>query len=48
MEYRLDKRSGNKLSVLGMGCMRLPRGVAGIDVLKTELVILEAFEQGVN
>ena len=24
MQYRLDKKSGNKLSVLGFGCMRLP------------------------
>ena len=48
MEYRLDKKTGNKLSVLGMGCMRLPRGVAGIDMLKTEYMILTAFERGVN
>lgn len=48
MERRLDSRSGNELSVLGMGCMRFPRGVAGIDLLKTELVILEAFERGIN
>ena len=48
MEYRLDKKAGNKLSVLGMGCMRLPRGVTGIDMLKTEYMILTAFERGVN
>lgn len=48
MEYRLDARSGNKLSVMGMGCMRLPRGVGGINVLKTELCVLTAIEQGVN
>lgn len=48
MEYRLDARSGDKLSVLGMGCMRLPRGMSGIDLQKTELIILEAFERGVN
>ena len=48
MEYRFDARSGNKLSVMGMGCMRLPRGVGGIDVLKTELCVLTAIEQGVN
>ena len=48
MEYRLDKRSGNKLSVLGMGCMRFPRKGAGIDMLRTELMLLEAFERGVN
>jgi len=48
MEYRLDKKTGNKLSVLGMGCMRLPRGVAGIDMQRTELAILTAFERGIN
>ena len=48
MEYRLDKKTGNKLSVLGMGCMRLPRGVTGIDMLRTELTILTAFERGIN
>ncbi len=48
MEYRFDKRSGNNLSVMGMGCMRLPRSVSGIDVLKTELCVLTAIEQGVN
>ena len=48
MEYRLDKKSGNKLSVLGMGCMRLPHKGAGIDMQLSELVILEAFERGVN
>lgn len=31
-----------------MGCMRLPRGARGIDIPKTELIILEAVEKGVN
>ncbi len=48
MEYRVDPRSGNSLSVLGLGCMRLPRGVGGIDMDKTEYMILTAFERGVN
>ena len=48
MEYRLDKRSGDELSVLGMGCMRLPRKGAAIDTQLTELIILEAFERGIN
>jgi len=48
MEYRLDRRSGDELSVLGMGCMRLPRKGAGIDMQLTELILLEAFERGVN
>lgn len=48
MEYRLDKKAGNELSVLGMGCMRFPRGVTSIDMLRTELTILTAFERGIN
>lgn len=48
MEYRLDRKSGNELSVLGMGCMRFPRGVAGIDMQRTELAVLTAFERGIN
>ena len=35
MEYRLDARSGNELSVLGMGCMRLP-GRAKAALRKTQ------------
>ena len=48
MEYRLDKRSGDELSVLGLGCMRLPRKGAAIDLQLTELIVLEAFERGIN
>ena len=48
MEYRIDKRSGNELSVLGMGCMRLPRKGPAIDMQLTELIVLEAFERGIN
>jgi predicted aldo/keto reductase-like oxidoreductase len=43
MQYREDKVSGNKLSILGMGCMRFPR-----DAVETERMILTAIEQGVN
>jgi len=48
MQYRLDKKSGNQLSTLGMGCMRLPGTIARIDQNKAEEVILEAIHQGVN
>ncbi|MDR2193121.1 MAG: aldo/keto reductase [Treponema sp.] len=43
MQYRLDKKSGNKLSVLGFGCMRFPRNAAA-----TESMIVTAIEKGVN
>ena len=48
MRYNLDKKSGNKLSVLGFGCMRLPSSVGKIDIQKTEAVIMEAISKGVN
>ncbi|MCL2634208.1 MAG: aldo/keto reductase [Oscillospiraceae bacterium] len=43
MIYREDKKSGNKLSALGLGCMRFPR-----DKAETERIILSAIEGGVN
>lgn len=48
MQYREDKY-GNKLSALGFGCMRFPRGLSGkIDYDKSEKLILAAIEAGVN
>jgi len=43
MKYREDKTSGNKLSILGMGCMRFPR-----DKAEAERIVLAAIEGGVN
>jgi len=48
MQYREDKKSGNKLSALGFGGMRFPRGIAGIDIDKTAALIQSAAERGVN
>ena len=47
MQYRTD-RYGNRLSILGYGCMRFSRKGAGIDVDKTETEIMEAYRAGVN
>ncbi|MBE6846832.1 MAG: aldo/keto reductase [Ruminococcus sp.] len=47
MQYRND-RYGNKLSVLGFGCMRFPQKAGGIDLRETEAEILTAFHAGVN
>lgn len=47
MQYRSDKY-GNKLSILGYGCMRFTQGVTGIDLKKTEREICTAIERGVN
>jgi predicted aldo/keto reductase-like oxidoreductase len=48
MQYRIDKNSGNKLSALGFGCMRFPRGLGGIDMRKSEELVMRAIEGGVN
>lgn len=49
MEYRIDERTGNELSILGFGCMRFPTTRPGkIDLLRTELLILEAIASGIN
>ena len=47
MEYRVDKY-GNKISVLGFGCMRFTQSVGRIDLKKAEQEIMEAFRLGVN
>ncbi|MDR1272388.1 MAG: aldo/keto reductase [Clostridiales Family XIII bacterium] len=47
MQYRLDPKSGNELSALGFGCMRFPRGI-NIDLAKSEKLVVEAVEKGVN
>ncbi|MDR1209799.1 MAG: aldo/keto reductase [Clostridiales bacterium] len=45
----MDQQSGNRLSALGFGCMRFPRGLnVKIDMDKTEKLILSAIERGVN
>jgi len=43
MQYRPDRQSDNKLSTLGLGCMRFFR-----DKSESERVILTAIERGVN
>lgn len=49
MKYRIDPKSGNKLSVIGFGCMRLPRGInMKIDIDKSEELIMSAIDGGVN
>ena len=47
MQYREDKY-GQKLSMLGYGCMRFSKRGASIDVDKTEKEIMAAVEAGVN
>ena len=47
MQYRNDKY-GNKISVLGYGCMRFTKNVTGTVMEKTEKEIMTAYEAGVN
>ena len=47
MQYR-EGRHGEKLSVLGYGCMRFTRKGASLDYDKAEKEILEAYKSGVN
>jgi predicted aldo/keto reductase-like oxidoreductase len=49
MQYRTDKKSGNRLSILGFGCMRFPKkSITQIDIDKTERLILNAVKNGIN
>jgi len=48
LQYRIDKKSGNKLSVLGFGCMRFPKTRGKIDPRITEEMIMRSVEMGVN
>ena len=43
MNYRLDKQ-GNRLSVLGFGCMRFRRKGAGIDMEQAEQQLVAAID----
>ncbi|GHT71007.1 aldo/keto reductase [Spirochaetia bacterium] len=48
MQYRIDKKTGNKLSVLGYGCMRFPGALGRIDMRKTEELVMAAIAGGMN
>ncbi|MCF7911530.1 MAG: aldo/keto reductase [Candidatus Cloacimonetes bacterium] len=48
MNYRENPANGNKVSILGFGCMRLPQKGMRIDYEETRKQILYAIEQGVN
>ena len=48
MQYRIDKKTGNKISILGFGCMRFPNVLGVTDMQKTEELIMRSIEKGVN
>ena len=47
MKYRKDKK-GNKLSILGYGCMRFTKRNGNTDIDKAEKEVMEAINNGVN
>lgn len=47
MNYREDRR-GNKLSILGYGCMRFTKNGSEVDLEKAERELMYAISQGVN
>lgn len=48
MQYRIDKKSGNKLSVLGFGCMHFSGIFGKPDLQKTGELVMRSFESGLN
>ena len=47
MNYRSD-RYGNKISILGFGCMRFSMKMGKVDMEKTERAVMTAYRAGVN
>ncbi len=48
MQYREVPKNGDKLSILGYGCMRLPTKMQSINEKLAETQIISAIDQGVN
>ena len=48
MQYQIDKKTGNKLSIIGFGCMRFPRNLTQTDIIETEQLIVKAVHYGIN
>lgn len=48
MNYRINPKNGDKLSVLGYGCLRFPTKGNSIDEEAAEKIIVSAIEQGIN
>ncbi|MCD4719804.1 MAG: aldo/keto reductase [Desulfobacula sp.] len=48
MQYRKIPKTGEEISILGFGCMRLPEKRGGIDEKRAKKQLLMAIDEGVN
>lgn len=48
MQYRFNPKTGDRLSLLGFGCMRLPKKGGKIDQQASEKLFIQAIEKGIN
>ena len=48
MQYRVDPKSGNRISALGLGCMRFPGAPGRPDAKAADAIISRAVERGIN
>jgi predicted aldo/keto reductase-like oxidoreductase len=48
MQYRVNSKNQESISILGYGCMRLPKNGKVIDEEASEKLIINAIENGVN
>lgn len=48
MRYREMGKTGDKVSILGFGCMRLQRGDGRFDEKRAERLVRSAIDRGVN
>ncbi len=48
MQYRTIPKTGDRISAVGYGCMRLPTRAGRIDEAKAEAQMLYALDQGIN
>lgn len=48
MQYHKFGKTGDYVSILGMGCMRLPKRENGVDIELAEQLLVHAYEKGIN
>lgn len=48
MQYRIHPKTGDRISVLGYGCLRFSKNALGIDQKKAEQELTLAYDSGVN